>query len=62
MGVVWILRWESNFELRLLLQILPILLIPLQTIFNNVAEELLSWIGGDLLCYDIPLYLVSVTR
>ncbi|CAL5225871.1 g8656 [Coccomyxa viridis] len=46
-GVMWILRWESNFELRLLLQILPILLIPLQTIFNNVAEEILSWIGGS---------------
>ena len=45
-GVLWLLRWESIFELRLILQILPVLLIPLQVIFNNFAEEILSWIGG----------------
>lgn len=49
---MWMLRWESVLELRLVLQILPVLLIPLQTIFNNAAEEVLSWIEGVLLHCD----------
>lgn len=47
-GVLWILRWESLFEVLMVAQILPVLLIPLQVIVNNVLEEVLSWLEGRL--------------
>lgn len=34
----------------MILQILPVLLVPLQTIFNNVLEEALSCFYGMLCC------------
>ena len=45
-GLLWILQWESMFEILMVGTIFPVLLIPLGTIFGNVGEELLSWIGG----------------
>ena len=47
-GVLWIMRWESLFEVLMVAQILPVLLIPLQTIVNNVLEEIFSWLEGRL--------------
>ena len=47
-GVLWIMRWESLFEVLMVAQILPVLLIPLQAIVNNVLEEVLSWLEGRL--------------
>jgi len=47
-GVLWIMRWESLFEVLMVAQILPVLLIPLQVIVNNVLEEILSWLEGKL--------------
>ena len=45
-GLLWILQWESMFEILMVGTIFPVLLVPLGTIFGNVGEELLSWIGG----------------
>ena len=45
-GILWILQSESFLEVAMILQILPILLVPLQIIFNNVLEEVLSWVYG----------------
>lgn len=46
MGILWILQSESFLEVAMIFQIIPILLVPLQTIFNNVLEEILSWFFG----------------
>ena len=62
MGVLWLLRWESEVELWLILQILPVLLIPLQVIFNNFAEEILSWIGGGFLSCNNSAHLAMKHR
>jgi hypothetical protein len=47
LGVLWITQWESWLEVGLIFQIIPVLLIPLQEIVNNVLEEILSWFGGE---------------
>ncbi len=49
-GILWILQSESFLEVAMILQILPILLVPLQIIFNNVLEEVLSWVYGTRFC------------
>ncbi|CAL8470328.1 g9870 [Coccomyxa elongata] len=45
-GIYWILQSESFLEVAMILQILPVLLVPLQIIFNNVLEEALSCFYG----------------
>lgn len=45
-GILWILQSESFLEVAMIFQIIPILLVPLQIIFNNVLEEVLSWVFG----------------
>lgn len=45
-GILWILQSESFLEVAMIFQIIPILLVPLQIIFNNVLEEVLSWLFG----------------
>ena len=45
--MLWITQWESWLEVGLIFQIIPVLLIPLQEIVNNVLEEILSWFGGE---------------
>ena len=32
----------------MILQILPVLVVPLQIILNNVLEEVLSWVYGTI--------------
>ncbi|KAK9916203.1 hypothetical protein WJX75_010017 [Coccomyxa subellipsoidea] len=49
-GILWILQSESFLEVAMIFQIIPILLVPLQIIFNNVLEEVLSWLFGK---YDL---------
>ena len=39
----------------MILQILPILVVPLQIIFNNVLEEVLSWIYGTVLTHAFKI-------
>ena len=54
LGVLWITQWESWLEVGLIFQIIPVLLIPLQEIVNNVLEEILSWFGGECRAHTSP--------
>lgn len=47
-GLLWLSATESFLELAMILQILPILLVPLQSVFNNILEEVLSWFYGTI--------------
>ena len=47
-GILWVLQSESFLEVAMILQILPVLVVPLQIIFNNVLEEVLSWVYGTI--------------
>jgi len=48
LGILWILQSESYLEVAMIMQILPLLLIPLQLILNNALEEIMSWLFGEL--------------
>ena len=54
LGIVWILQWDSIVEVLMILQILPLLMVPLQVIFSNFLEEVMSWIFGELL--PVPMF------
>ena len=47
LGIFWILQWESLLEITMLVQILPLLMVPLQAIFSNFLEEVMSWVYGQ---------------
>ena len=52
LGALWMWHLGSTLDLRLLLHIVPIILLPLQAILGNVAEEILSWMEGSFLSSD----------